>query len=234
MTFSFALREPSAIVDFMSTETDAVAAADLELISHELCPYVHRAAIVLREKGVPYRIRYIDLKAKPPWFLAVSPRGKVPVLVAGGVPIFESAVIVEYLDETHPPHIVPASPLERARHRAWAEIVSDLLVQQWKLMVAASAADRETARRNVVDLLQRFEPEVRGPWFAGDALGIVDVAIAPAFFRFDYLDRWWNLGLYEGLPNVGAWRDRLVARPSVRETVIDGFEEKLRAYVAQL
>ena len=52
----------------------------LELISHKLCPYVHRAAITLREKGVPFERREIDLKNKPDWFTKLSPYGKVPLL----------------------------------------------------------------------------------------------------------------------------------------------------------
>ena len=48
----------------------------LVLVSHKLCPYVQRAAIVLHEKGVPFERRWVDLAAKPEWFLAVSPLGK--------------------------------------------------------------------------------------------------------------------------------------------------------------
>jgi len=59
----------------------------LQLVSHPFCPYVHRAAIMLREKNVPFERTYIDLKNKPDWFLAISPRGKVPVLVADGCPV---------------------------------------------------------------------------------------------------------------------------------------------------
>src|SRR4051794_12511987 len=51
-----------------------------ELVSHHLCPYVQRAAIVLLEKGVPFRRTLIDLDNKPDWFKAISPLGKVPLL----------------------------------------------------------------------------------------------------------------------------------------------------------
>ena len=54
----------------------------LELISHPLCPFVHRAAALLTELGVPFTQRFVDLAARPDWFTAISPRGKVPVLVA--------------------------------------------------------------------------------------------------------------------------------------------------------
>jgi len=56
--------------------------APLVLISHPLCPYVQRAAIVLAEKGVPFERRDVDLADKPEWFLRISPLGKTPVLLA--------------------------------------------------------------------------------------------------------------------------------------------------------
>lgn len=89
--------------------------APLVLVSHRLCPYVQRAAIVLAEKGVPFERRDVDLDHKPAWFLAVSPLGKTPVLLVDGNALFESAVICEYLDETFEPWLHPGDALERAR-----------------------------------------------------------------------------------------------------------------------
>ena len=96
----------------------------LTLISHHLCPYVQRAAIALAEKGVPFERINIDLADKPDWFLELSPLGKVPVLKVGDRVIFESAVILEYLEETQPNPLHPADPLARAEHRAWIEFGS--------------------------------------------------------------------------------------------------------------
>src|SRR5712691_3578454 len=94
----------------------------LTLISHDLCPYVQRAVIALAEKGVAFERIDIDLGNKPDWFLALSPLGKVPLLRVGAAVIFESAVIVEYLEETQPNPLHPSDPLERARHRATIEL----------------------------------------------------------------------------------------------------------------
>ena len=80
-------------------------AETLTLVSHALCPYVQRAAIVLLEKAVPFERLWVDLADKPAWFTAISPLGKTPVLLVNDDPIFESAVICEYLDETLPPRL---------------------------------------------------------------------------------------------------------------------------------
>jgi glutathione S-transferase len=102
-------------------------AARLKLISHKLCPYVQRAVIALTEKGTAFERIDIDLAHKPDWFLAISPLGKTPVLQVGNVAIFESAVILEYLEETQPSPLHPADPLRRAEHRAWIEFGSAVL-----------------------------------------------------------------------------------------------------------
>ncbi len=102
-------------------------AARLKLISHKLCPYVQRAVIALTEKGVAFERIDIDLADKPGWFLAISPLGKTPVLGVGDTAIFESAVILEYLEETQPKPLHPADAVARAEHRAWIEYGSAVL-----------------------------------------------------------------------------------------------------------
>ena len=87
--------------------------ASLKLISHKLCPYVQRAVIALTEKGIEFERIDIDLGNKPEWFLAISPLGKTPVLQVGDVAIFESAVILEYLEETEAKPLHPVDPLRR-------------------------------------------------------------------------------------------------------------------------
>src|SRR5689334_12287749 len=102
-------------------------AMKLTLISHALCPYVQRAAIVLAEKGVAFERHDVDLANKPGWFKAVSPLGKTPVLLVDEDAVFESAVICEYLDDTLLPRLHPGDALQRARHRAWMEFGSSVL-----------------------------------------------------------------------------------------------------------
>src|SRR6516164_9294345 len=101
--------------------------APLKLISHKLCPYVQRAVIALTEKGVSFERIDIDLANKPDWFLKISPLGRTPVLLVDDAPIFESAVILEYLEETQPHPLHPGDSLRRAEHRGWIEFGSAVL-----------------------------------------------------------------------------------------------------------
>ena len=168
--------------------------ARLTLISFATCPFVQRAVIALKEKGVAHDVIYVDLGNKPDWFLEISPLGKVPVLKVerDGEPpayIFESAVILEYLEETTPgPKLHPADPLERARHRAFIEFGSQVLADLWKLTSAKSDLELKSARLVLGAKLQRLENTIKGPFFAGETFSYVDAAFGPAFRQLDVLE----------------------------------------------
>ncbi|OEZ60589.1 glutathione S-transferase family protein [Duganella sp. HH105] len=202
------------------------------LVSHPLCPYVQRAAIVLAEKGVVYERRDIDLAAKPDWFLAVSPLGKTPVLLTGGVAVFESAVICEYLDETHAPRLHPPEPLQRARQRSWMEFGSALLNA---IGAFYNAADERALAAGAADIHQRFEQIEaalgEGPFFMGRQFGMVDAVFGPVFRYLDVFDGMADFGMLEGLPRTAAWRTALAARPSVRQAVSADYPDLLRAFL---
>ena len=206
---------------------------ELTLVSHPLCPYVQRAAIVLREKGVAFSRRCVDLSAKPDWFLANSPLGKTPVLLADGEAIFESAVICEYLDEVFAPRLHPADPLRRARHRAWMEFGSDVLNRIWTFYTAPDAAALEAARDALVSRFRQLEPALdpQGPFFAGASFGLVDAVFAPVFRYFEVFEAIGEADFFEGLPRVRAWRAALAARPSVQDAVAPDYAERLIAFL---
>jgi glutathione S-transferase len=205
----------------------------LTLISHLLCPYVQRAAIVLKEKNVAFERVDVDLANKPAWFLRLSPLGKTPVLSVGGEALFESAVICEYLDETLAPRLHPDDPLARARERAWMEFGSAVLSD---IAVLYSAADDTALARAYAALRARFERlemaltgrDEGGPWFAGRRFGLVDAAFGPVFRYFDVIP---PESLFDELPRLQAWRERLAGRPSVREAVAPGYAERLRTFL---
>ena len=202
------------------------------LVSFDLCPYVQRAAITLAEKGVAFDRRTVDLANRPDWFKALSPLGKVPLLQVGDAVLFESAPIVEYLDETHSPALHPADPLTRARHRAWMEVGSSILADIWGIETTPDKAAFDGHKQKLREKFERLEAELgQGPYFAGSAFSLVDAVFAPAFRYFDVFDRLVDLGTFAGLPKVQAWRRALAARPSVRGAVIPDYEARLEAFL---
>lgn len=204
----------------------------LTLVSHALCPYVQRAAIVLAEKGVPFERRDIDLANKPDWFLALSPLGKTPVLQVGGEALFESAVICEYLDETEAPRLHPADALQRARHRAWMEFGSALLNAIGTFYNAADDVALAAAAKDVHRRFAQVEAVLGdGPWFDGERFGLVDAVFGPVFRYLDVFDGIADFGLLEQLPRVARWRAALAQRPSVRGAVGADYPARLLAFL---
>ena len=208
--------------------------AQLTLVSHDLCPYVQRAVIALAEKGVGFERVNIDLADKPAWFTALSPLGKVPLLKAGDDVIFESAVILEYLEETQPHPLHPAQPLARARHRAAIEFASAVLNDIWGIETAkdaAALAARIAATEGKFAWLERSLGA--GAWFAGERFSLVDAAFGPVFRYFDLFDRVIDHGVLVGKPKVAAWRAALAARPSVRAAVAPDYLNRLEAFIVR-
>jgi glutathione S-transferase len=204
----------------------------LTLVSHHLCPYVQRAAIALAEKAVPFKRVYVDLAHKPDWFLAISPLGKTPVLQVGDRAIFESAVILEYLEETqaHPLH--PEDPLTRAEHRAWIEFGSAMLNDIWGFYVAPDAEAFATKSKAIAEKFQRLEGVLAdGPYFSGERFTLVDAAFGPVFRYFNVFDRICAFGLFDGRPKLAAWRKALGARPSVHDAVTADYDARLWAFL---
>lgn len=205
----------------------------LTLISHHLCPYVQRVAIALAEKDAKFERTYVDLTSKPDWFLAISPLGKAPVLKVGDVALFESAAILEYLEDAMQPSLHPADPLRRAEHRAWMEFGSSVLGDIWGFYTATNA---KTFSARLDALKARFghleHRAAAAPFFDGEHFSLVDTVFGPVFRHFDVFDRIADFGILEGKPKLGLWRKALAQRPSVQRAVTCDYPARLWAHLA--
>ncbi len=208
----------------------------LILVSHDLCPYVQRAAIALAEKGVAFERVYVDLANKPEWFREISPLGKVPLLKVEhehcGVSIlFESAVILEYLEDVLPNPLHPADPLVRARHRGWIEFGSAILSRISRFYSAPDSCALTVEAAALATMFDRVEGQLGdGPWFDGEQFSLVDAVYGPIFRYFDVIEQIGDFCILEGKPKVAAWRDALAARPSVRDAVTPDYQKRLMAF----
>ncbi|MCU9847181.1 glutathione S-transferase family protein [Defluviimonas sp. WL0024] len=206
--------------------------AKLVLISHHLCPYVQRVAIALAEKGMEFERINIDLSNKPDWFHELSPLGKTPVLTVDGRPIFESAVILEYLEEIGPEPLHPDSALERAEHRGWMEFGSAVLNDIAGLYSAATAEAFEAKRQALGAKFARIEARLgEGELFDRRGFSLVDAVFAPVFRYFDVLDRTGDFAGIGALPRLDRWRRALAARPSVLGAVAADYPERLTEFL---
>lgn len=202
------------------------------LVSHHLCPYVQRIAIALAERGIVFERVDIDLANKPAWFAALSPLGKVPLLQVEGHVLFESAAILEYLEDTLPQKLHPGDPLTRAEHRGWMEFGSAALNAIAGLYGAPDAPAYDAKFNDLRNKMQRLDEVLRqGPWFAGESFTLVDVVFGPVFRYFDVFSA---LGLADpsaGLPRLSAWRAALGTRGSVRNAVAADYPQRLASFL---
>ena len=196
---------------------------------------MQRSVILLNEKGVEYELSYIDLADKPDWFMQISPLGKVPVLLVDETPVFESAVIAEYLEETRERKLHPTDPLIKASHRAWIEFSSTLLMAQYRMSIAESeeqmAKEHSTVYQGLAQLSAQCDAS--GPFFAGEEMRLIDAAIAPLFMRIDLLKAKCDLDFY---PNarIASWAEALADRESVKGSVVEDFASNYFKYFEKL
>jgi glutathione S-transferase len=206
------------------------------LVSFKTCPWVQRAAIVLREKNTPFEFRHIESDNRPDWFLAISPHKKVPVLrIDDSVSLFESNAIAEYLDETIAPRLHPEDPVARALNRAWTDYLPTFASDVTRAAYAKTEADYKAALEKIPNAFERLEKALAtqnvGPFFNGERFSLVDAAYAPFLQRYNFLDRMVRIGQLERYPRLKAWSDALLARPSVHSFPPDEFEALYRQSV---
>ena len=198
------------------------------LYEHPLSSYAQNVKIALREKGLKFDVETPNAlgsgKAAGP-FAAASPRNEVPALIDGDARIFDSTIILEYLEDKHPsPPLLPRDPAARAEARM-IEDVCDTLYEAinwglgeiaWFKRAEGVKADelKATAARQTAELQAWLTSKLGNrDWFNGASFGWADLSIAPYVNRsFHY-----GLGTPDGSP-LARWRERIRQRPSVAET----------------
>jgi glutathione S-transferase len=206
---------------------------DYLLVSFKTCPWVQRAAIVLREKNTPFTFTHIDRDNRPEWFLAMSPHRKVPVLrIDDKVSLFESNAICEYLDETIAPRLHPADPIQRAWNRAWTDYLPTFAANVTGVAYSKTREDYEQAAGKAEEPFRKLEEALAGrsdgPFFNGINYSLVDAAYAPFLQRCGFLDRISPLGILERFPELSAWSAALLSRPSTHSYPPEVFERMYR------
>ncbi len=198
-----------------------------KLISFKLCPFVQKAVLTLLTKGIDYDIEYIDLENPPQWFKDISPLGKVPVLLVGDQVLFESSVIVEYLDEVYGESLHPADPLLKAQNRSWMEFGNECLMNGFNLIVATDEAAFKEHRGALLDKLDQLEHKLGDSrYFNGDEVSLVDLSFTPFFQRLGYMNAV-NPGLIDAYrhPKVTAWAENLLALDIVGQSAVAELEQ---------
>ena len=200
---------------------------NIRLLGSLTSPYVRKVRIVMAEKRIDYQLELEDVWAPDTRILESNPLGKVPCLIMeDGGAVFDSRVIVEYLDGMTPvAKLIPPSGRERAEVRTW-EALADGVVDALILtrLEQTQRPPEQQSQKWIDRQLQKVDTGIRAmslglgekPWCNGHAYSLADIAVGCALgyldFRFAHID--WR-GQYSNLARL---HEKLAARPSFVDT----------------
>lgn len=194
--------------------------ASMTFFSDALDHYSHRVRIVLAEKGVTVDMINVDPDNKPQELADLNPYNSLPTLVDRDLALYESKVMMEYLDERFPhPPLLPIYPVARAQSRLWMY----RLERDWAPLVntithSSNKDEVANARKELKDSLLSIAPIfVEMKFFMSDEFTIVDCCLAPILWRLKVMDI--------DMPNTRQsqpllqYMERLFARESFHESL---------------
>ena len=209
----------------------------LEIFWASGSPYAWRVMLAAEIKRIPYEARLLAFSKgdlETPAFLALNPRGKVPVIRDGDFTLGESLAILAYLDRKHPtPPLFGTTPEDAGRIALaiadFESYVRDAVstANRWLFGDKPRTPEVDDAHQRLVAELARFEARIGdGPWLVGTTPTAADIVWFPAmrtFIRAGVRNqaRATELGLFpfpERYPNIGAWITRVEALPGYDKT----------------
>jgi len=203
--------------------------SSMTLFSDAQSHYSHRVRIVLAEKGVSVDLVDVDVNDKPQELADLNPYNSLPTLVDRDLSLYESKVIMEYLDERFPhPPLLPVYPVARAQSRLWMyRLERDWAPLVDEILTSEETADITRARKDLKDSLLTIAPIfAEMPFFMSDEFTIVDCCLGPILWRLELLQI--------SLPNtrqaqpLKEYMERLFARASFQESLTE-FEKEMRS-----
>jgi glutathione S-transferase len=204
----------------------------ITLLEHPLSPYAQKVKLAMYEKGIEFTSRMPDiLSGGDADFHRASPRREVPALVDGDTNVFDSTIILEYLEDKWPtPAMLPSGPAERARVRMLEEMCDTYYEAiNWALYEVRVFG---RAKGDLADqLVARAGAQIKGAneylerqlgtreWFNGASFGWGDLSVFPAV----------NAAAFSGFPppagsRLGDWLQRMQTRQSVQKVMAAAME----------
>ncbi len=202
--------------------------ASLILYEHPLSPYAQKVKIALREKDIPFTLELpaaLGTGEVSGDFATASPRGEVPALIDGDVRLFDSKVILDYIEDKWPtPALMPSDPVIRAKVRTLQEVLdTQYEAINWGLgeityfkRGAGTCAD--TLRARAAEQTRKLQAWLTrqlgdGTWFNGADFGFGDLAVVP----YVHASMGFDIGPAPDTP-LGAWYASVLERPAVART----------------
>ena len=191
----------------------------MTLFSGDSDVYSHRVRIVLAEKGINFEVVYVGPKEKSEDLLDLNPYNTVPTLVDRDLVLYDSQVVMEYLDERFPhPPLMPVDPVSRANNRLMLHRIEQDLFSYLDIVLngteKAATKARKELRDNLISISPIFEHK---PYFMCDEFSLVDCALAPLLWRLPTL----NITLPKQANPLIEYAERIFARESFQQSLTE-------------
>ncbi len=196
----------------------------MTLFSSANDPFSHRTRLVLAEKGINIDIVNVEPGALPEDLLDLNPYHSVPTLVDRDLVLYDSRVIIEYLDERFPhPPLMPVDPVTRAQFR----LALYRIERDWYGL--AQQIEQEPDKKQGLRLRKILRDQILAssdvfkakPYFLSDELSLVDASIAPILWRLPY----YGIDLPPQAQAISRYANHVFSRPSFRESLSETEQE---------
>ena len=202
----------------------------MKLIGSTTSPYVRKVRVVMAEKKLDYQFVEEDVWSADTTIMQSNPLGKVPCLVMeGGEALFDSRVIVEYLDTLSPVgKLIPAVGRERAEVKTWEALADGVLDALVLARLESHWAGRKKEQRSQAWIdrqIDKTQASLKAmsqglgdkPFCAGIYLSLADLAVGCALGYLDF--RFAEIDWRTAYPNLAKLQDKLMQRSSFAETL---------------
>ena len=196
----------------------------MELYSGNTCIRSHQVRFVLAEKGILTEITNVDGSVVPEDLMALNPYVSLPTLIDRELILYDSRVIVEYLDERYPhPPLMPVSPVERAKLRLGLATIERDFVEPAVALDLVLGTRVENAHRKKLKSLLTSSADLFGiqRFFLSDDFTIVDCVIAPILWRLNLF----GIELPGNQKSFDAYMERIFSRVAFKESMTEDEEE---------
>ena len=196
----------------------------MELYSGNTCIRSHQVRFVLAEKGILTEINNVDGSVVPEDLMALNPYVSLPTLIDRELILYDSRVIVEYLDERYPhPPLMPVSPVERAKVRLGLVTIERDFVEPAVALDLVLGTRVENAHRKKLKSLLTSSADLFGiqRFFLNDDFTIVDCVIAPILWRLNLF----GIELPGNQKSIDAYMERIFSRVAFKESMTEDEEE---------
>ena len=194
------------------------------LFSGNTCIRSHQVRFVLREKGITTDIQNVDGKKVPEDLIALNPYASIPTLTDRELVIYDSSVIIEYLDERYPhPPLMPVSPVDRAKIRlALVSLEADIVSTAIELDAALGSRNENSLRKRLKSMLNAsLDLFSSNKYFLNDELTVIDCVLAPILWRLEYF----GISLSKEQKAITDYMERVFSRETFQNSLSEDEEE---------